>query len=68
MEKWWNPPGPMVRTLILNDSNNDDDDSDDDDSDDDDDDGAAFDNSVPLFPPGSVGDIIKLLQELMKIS
>ena len=64
--KWWNPSGPMVRTLILNDSNNDDDDSDDDnnddddsdddnndddDSDDDDDDGVAFDNSVPLFPP-----------------
>ena len=62
----------MGRTLILNDSNNDDDDSDDnnddDDSDDDDDDGVAFDNSVPLSPPGSVGDIIKLLQELMKIS
>ena len=56
MEKWWNPSGPMVRTLILNDSNNDDDDSDDDnndddDSDDDDDDGVAFDNSVPLSPP-----------------
>ena len=46
MEKWWNPSGPMVRTLILNDSNNDDDDSDDDD-----DDGVAFDNSVPLSPP-----------------
>ena len=46
--KWWNPSGPMVRTLILNDSNNDDDDSDDDDSDDD---GVAFDNSVPLSPP-----------------
>ena len=54
--KWWNPSGPMVRTLILNDSNNDDDNSDDDnndddDSDDDDDDGVAFDNSVPLSPP-----------------
>ena len=32
--KWWNTSGPMVRTLILNDSNNDDDDSDDDNNDD----------------------------------